>query len=192
MSILAKKSESFPPVEAGLHHAICCGVYNLGTQISEKFNTVQRQVLLQWEITDLKIDIKDKNTGETKSMARVISKQYTNSLNEKATLRKDLETWRGQMFSASEMEGFELLNLLGKNCLLQIIHRSNEARTYAKISSILPLQKGTEERESENPMKSFSLDHGEEIPPDTPQWICDIIEKSEEWQDTGDLEDIPF
>ena len=55
----------------------------------------------------------------------LIAKEYTVSLNEKANLRKDLESWRGKEIQPTELEGFDMTNLLGVQCTLQIMHNDN-------------------------------------------------------------------
>ena len=70
-----------------------------------------------------------------------VSKRYTASLHEKATLRKDLESWRGRPFTSQELEGFDLENLLSIPCLVNIIHEKKNGQTYANVASIMGLPK---------------------------------------------------
>jgi len=105
-----------------MHKAICYGVYDLGTQFNETFGNKNHKVLLQWELPEARIDIQ--KDGEDLNLPRAQSKIYTLSLHEKANLRKDLESWRGKSFTATELEGFDLKNLLGVDCQLQVIHKT--------------------------------------------------------------------
>ena len=68
--------------------------------------------IFMWELPGEEIEIE----GEMKP--RAISETYTNSLGEKANLRKMLENWRGRAFTQEEMDGFDLRNVLG----LSLIH----------------------------------------------------------------------
>jgi hypothetical protein len=71
-----------------------------------------------------------------------VSKFYTLSLNEKANLRKDLESWRGKAFSDAEIEnGFDIEKLIGANCYLNIAQND---KGKSVISAINPLPKGME------------------------------------------------
>ena len=63
---------------------------------------------------------KSRSKGEMKP--RAISETYTNSLGEKANLRKMLENWRGRAFTQEEMDGFDLRNVLGKACMISVVH----------------------------------------------------------------------
>jgi hypothetical protein len=68
----------------------------------------------------------------------MVSKFYTLSLSDKANLRKDLESWRGKQFTDAELEGFELKNLVGANCYLNLVETDKGKR---KIASIMPIKR---------------------------------------------------
>jgi len=180
MSLMAKKPEGsdIEPIEAGVHQAICIRYYDLGTHHYEWNNKEisARKVLLMWEVPDERIEI------EGKDLPRAISKQYTLSLHKKANLRDDLESWRGKNFTEKELEGFDLDNILGKNCMLNVVHNQTEKATYANIASVMPLMKSMAKKEPENQIHYFSFDDGKiEIPENTPEWIADKIRDSDEW-----------
>lgn len=62
---------------------------------------------------------------------------YTVSLNEKATLRKDLEKWRGRAFTPQELAGFDLESVIGAPAMLNIVHNAGEDGTvYSNINGI--------------------------------------------------------
>lgn len=205
--LIAKESGGgFDPVSQGLHQAVCYAIYELGTHYDERFKKSTRKCLLIWELPDERIDI-EKN-GEQVNLPRVVSKRYTVSLGEKAILRKDLQTWRGRTFTPEELKGFDLRNVLGKSCQIQIIHNSTDGKVYANVSAILPLPKGVKPLNPENPVVFYAInDSRTSLPEETPDWIRTIIVSSEEWKalmpspddgdpgNTGDLvpdDDIPF
>jgi hypothetical protein len=88
-----------------------------------------------------------------------VHKRYTFSSHEKATMRQDLEAWRGLPFSAQDLGSFKLSNLLGKSCLIGIVHTTKNGKTYANISSIMKLPKGMDVPPLVN--KLVELDLGE-------------------------------
>ena len=183
MGLMASDSgsgQTFDPLKEGLHQGICYAVYDLGTEHSERFNKDIHKVIIIWELPDERIDIE--KDGIEKNLPRAISKRYTLSLHEKATLRKDLETWRGRAFTNEELMGFDLTKLLGINCNLQVIHTHKDDRTYANISTVIPLTDGQEKKQPENPISYFSFEDEMEIPNETPGWIQDIIKTSDEWK----------
>lgn len=180
MAIIAKEDEgtSFPPTPQGVHHAVCYAVYDVGTQFNKTFGKWQRKVVVMWELPNERID-KEDSQGNVMSFPRGQIERYTLSLHEKAHLRQHLECWRGKAFTAEELQGFDITKLLGVNCQLQIIHKVVGDKTYANVSTILPLSEGMEKLEAENPVKSYSIDETS-TPTDTPEWIEKMIVESKE------------
>lgn len=139
---LPKPSEngSFELTPAGTFTAICYRFLDRGTQMNE-FNgdrKTRREVMLTWELC-----------GELMDDGRPFSasKTYTWSMHEKATLRKDLEAWRGKSFTDDDFDGpnaFNTKKLLGAPCTLTITHVTKGDRTYANVASIGKAMKGVE------------------------------------------------
>jgi hypothetical protein len=75
-------------------------------------------------------------------MPFLVRRRYTCSLHEKATLRRDLESWRGRAFTDKELEAFDLESLLSVGCLINVIHESRNGSTYANVASVMRLPKG--------------------------------------------------
>lgn len=183
-----KSNGDYEITPSGVYHAICYGVIDLGTQFHPIYEKEQRKCIILWELPDITITI----DGE--ELPRVQSKIYTLSLNKKAHLRHDLESWRGRGFSKKELEkGFELKALLGINCQLNIIHNYSEKnqREYANVESVIPLLKGSAKRTSKTDHIYFSWDEKMEIP-DMPEWILNILMKCKEYnggpQEQNDFE----
>jgi hypothetical protein len=125
---------NFQPAPAGVHQAVCVDVVDLGVlDVAWQGQTKkQHKVNVAWQINE------DRDDGKP----YLVFKRYTLSLSEKANLRKDLESWRGRKFSREEEMGFDVENIIGKNCLLNITHKDVGDRTYANVVSIMPLAKG--------------------------------------------------
>ena len=121
--------------ETGSWAATCIRIIDLGTQEREYQGktSYRRQSLIIWEI--------DGQTDD-KGEPITISKAYTASLGEKANLRKDLECWRGRPFTSDELAGFDVRNLLGKSCLLNLIKVPGQKGEKVVIASIGTLPKG--------------------------------------------------
>ena len=143
MGIVVKDSGSdFKPAPAGLHQGVCVDIVDLG-MVKSSFGGEEKEqwkVRLVWQI--------DERDAETEKRF-IVSNRYTASLHEKANLRKALESWRGRAFLPEELRGFDLENVLGANCQLQVIHASKDGKTYANIAAIVPLAKGTPQLEPE-------------------------------------------
>lgn len=134
MAIYAKRPEStFQPCPEGLHHAVCVDVVDLGI-VAGAFGD-KHKVRIVWQI-------EEENDKQRRFTAR---KQYNLTLHEKATLRKDLEAWRGRKFTEAELAGFDLEKLIGVNCQIQVVHDiSDEGSTYANVQAVVPAPKNVQ------------------------------------------------
>ena len=147
MAILAKASdkefEKFPLPDEGTVQAVCAGVWDLGMQKTSYngIDKLQHKAVIAWELNQM-IDAPD---SDYHGMPYMLSKTYTVSLYENSNLRHDLESWRGKPFSEDQVkQGFDIESLYGFNCLLGVAHVTKNDKTYANITSVLPLMKGLE------------------------------------------------
>ena len=186
MGLIAKETGggmTIDPVPSGVHIAVCYGVVDLGTHHDERYKTDKRKIRVMWELPHCRGQFE--KDGKQMDLPRAISTQYTLSLGEKANLRKDLESWRGQPFTQDQLNGFDLKVLIGKACQIQVIQkpRRDGNGLYAEVSSIMSLPKGTAVPTLENPSLFFSLDDLDKPElPDMPDWIKKIIMESQEWR----------
>lgn len=135
MGVVVSETGGGQSVPAGVYSAVCSKVYDLGQQEGYEPGTTQHKVALLWELDETKDD------GQRFIMART----YTASLNEKAKLRQDLEAWRGRRFTADELAGFDLDNILGAPCQLSVVEYTKQnGQAGTKISAVMPLGKGQE------------------------------------------------
>lgn len=133
---------SFAPPPAGNHVAICYRLIDLGTQIVEwqGVKKTQRKVLISWELPNELM-----TEGDYAGQPFTIGRRYTWSMSEKANLRHDLESWRGKAFTDDDFVGpnrFNARNIIGKPCMLSIVHESKDGNTYANIKSVAAMPKG--------------------------------------------------
>jgi len=160
---------TYESVPLGTQQAICVFVEDIGTHESSYQGKPLRnhQIIVCWALKEIMSE------GDNTGKPFMISKYYTLSLNEKANLCKDLESWRGKAFTVEEKEGFDVEKLIGANCLLGIIEAENtKGKKYAKIASISPIVSGMEKM---LPIKS-----------DVPEWITEKRKQSIEWQEQVD------
>ncbi|OGT58058.1 MAG: hypothetical protein A3E01_06610 [Gammaproteobacteria bacterium RIFCSPHIGHO2_12_FULL_63_22] len=117
-----------------MHQAVCAMVCDIGTHKGEYQGkpTLRHQAVVIWELDE------KKTLGNFAGERFQASKFYTLSLDEKANLRKDLQSWRGQPFTPEELKGFDIEKLIGANCFINVIHEDGKA----KITAITPLAKG--------------------------------------------------
>ncbi len=140
MAIIATAgdSKSYAPAPAGVHQGVCVDVIDKGVlEVTYAGKTKkQHKVSLAWQIDEARDDGK----------LHIVYKRYTLSLNEKATLRKDLESWRGRAFTRDEEMGFDVESIIGANCLLNVQHNTSGDRTYANVVAVMPISKGMTKR----------------------------------------------
>ena len=137
MAIVAKASgdgQSHTPAPVGVHRAVCVDVLDKGIlDVTYQGKTKkQHKISIAWQIDETRDDGKP----------FLVYKRYTLSLNEKSTLRKDLESWRGRAFTREEEMGFDVENVIGVCCLLNVVHATQGDKTYANVDSVMPLMKG--------------------------------------------------
>lgn len=151
------ESKAFTPAPSGAHRAVCISFIDLGTQKTEYQGQTshKRLISIRWELPDERMD---------DGRPFTISKRYTWSMSDRATLRKDLESWRGKPFERGDFgpSGFDTRRLLGVPCLLTIVHKDGQNGTFANIAAISPLPKGMGKPEVvQNPQTYVALAHGE-------------------------------
>lgn len=155
MSLLMPKKEenSFETVPEGVYTAVCYRVIDLGTQeVDFKGDKkYQHKIMLSWELHAEDVRMQDGRPFST-------HKRYTLSSNEKSALRKDLEAWRGQAFTDQDFGNFDIGVLIGKACMMQIVHNVDGDKVYANVNSIMKLPKGMETPKLENETIYFSID----------------------------------
>ena len=141
MSLTAKDSGgSFTPVSPGMHLARCYRIVDMGTQKTEFQGQAKhlQKVMLQFEVHGEDDNGKPLVTAKGEPMS--ISKNFTLSLAEKATMRKDLQAWRGRDFTPEELRGFELKNVLGAWAMITASKAlGNNGKEYTNIVSINPV-----------------------------------------------------
>ena len=196
MAITARtqsNSKKFEIIPAGSYPARCYSMIELGTN-EETYQGVSKmvnKVRITWELPTETMVFKEERGPEP----RVISKEFTLSMHEKANLRAFLENWRGKSFTEKEAEAFDVTNLLGVPCLLSITHKAaTNGNTYANISSVSLLPKGMECPEMINERQELSFDDfNQELFDQLPDFIKEKISMSEEYKTLKPSEDVvPF
>ena len=176
MPIYARnKGGDYTPAPEGLQRAVCCDVVDLGL-METKFGN-KDQIELCWQ-SEEKMD-----TGKP----FLIVKRYSPSLHPKATLRSDLESWRGKKFTDLEAFEFDLEKLLYANCQVNVVHNKTDAGTYSNVKSIVPAAKGVASLKVEDYIRRC----------ERPDWKPPKRATAEEihevpGREPGDEDDIPF
>jgi hypothetical protein len=145
MGFIAKDSGgggTFKRVPAGVFIGRCYSLIDLGTQRTDGQYGVkmQHKIRIGWELFGEDEQGNDLTTVvDGKDMPMTISKSYTMSLHEKASLRRDLSAWRGRDFTDEEAAAFDVSKLLGAYCMINVTTSENNGKTYANVGGITPL-----------------------------------------------------
>ncbi len=163
------------PIEAGAHAAVCDMIVDLGVQPSPGGQFApKRTVVLRFQIPSIRVEIT--RDGETKDLPAVISRTVGLSLNEKSTLYALLTSWRGKSFTPEELKAFDLSKVAGKPAFINVTHAVKGDRTYANLTSIMPIPKGMPAPQLEGEALVYSTDAPDPAVFDKlPEWMQDKI-----------------
>lgn len=133
---------SFERCPAGMHLARCYRIVDIGTQESTYMGQKKflHKISLFWEVHGT--DEAGKPLLMQDGRPFSIFKNYTLSWSEKSNLRIDLQSWRGKQFTQEEMRKFDLANILGAWCMLNVIDKpasDNPNKIYSNVGSISPV-----------------------------------------------------
>lgn len=185
--VIENKGEGFERCPPGLHLARCYRVIDLGTQKSEYMgeSKFQRKVMIGWEIHGTNEAGKSLSMNDGRPYS--IFKNYTLSWSDKAKLRQDLQSWRGRPFSPEEMRRFDLKNILGAWCMLNVIEREGQnGNIYSNVNGIAPVPSMIKQNglpQGANKLEIFNLTEPDmELFNTFSQNLKTKIQSSPEWQ----------
>jgi hypothetical protein len=187
------KKSTGPLVPAGSHIARCYAVIEMGTHTEEgKYGVkTNRKLRFSWELPDV-THVFDEAKGP-QPMAIHMMVNFIGG--PRSTLVKMLEAWRGRSFTKEEQQSFEIKNVLGAPCMLNVIHKETETGTYANVDSVAPLPARLR-KDMPGPINHpiyYEVEMGHNtIYKTLPEWMQDFISKSEEWtEDLGKGDEPP-
>lgn len=178
-------------LEPGRYQATCYKLIDAGTREESYQEGPLRKrhiVYIYWEVT-AKQEVDD---GEehwepiTMDDGRLFSasKKYTASLNENATLFKDLKSWRGKPFTEQDLNGFELPKVLGVTAELEMVKQAKDSDK-VRVDSVYKPDGGMKKIATQNDIVQFDIDvycqewTGESCAES--KEMCDIVEDMPPW-----------
>jgi hypothetical protein len=128
----------FAPHSEGQFAMVCVDVVDLGITVEQFPGQEPREA----HKVALVFASGERNDDKDKSLT-IVTTEMTLSMNEKANLRKFLESWRGKSYTAEQADtGVPITKLHGQAALISIEHvLTRKQRKFAKISSVAPLPK---------------------------------------------------
>jgi hypothetical protein len=189
MGFIAKDSGGgdFKRVPAGVYIGRCYSLIDLGTQLTtgQFGEKLQHKIRLSWELFGEDEQGKPLTVSiEGKEMPMTISKSYTVSLHEKASLRKDLAAWRGKDFTDEEAKAFDVSKLVGAWCMVNATQSESNGKTYTNIAGLTPLPGALKNAKPAPVHKSvlFNLDEPDmDVFGTFHEKLQDAIKRSPEW-----------
>ena len=199
MGFIAKDSGGgdFKRVPPGAYIGRCFSLIDLGTQLTsgQYGDKLQPKLRIAWELFG-----EDENGApltvmfEGKEMPMTISKQYTVSLHEKSSLRKDLAGWRGRDFTEEEAKAFDVSKLVGVYCMINATTSETNGKTYTNVAGITPLPGALKNAKpaAVHPNILFNLDAPDmNLFGSFHEKLQETIKKSPEWKRALGNADVP-
>ena len=171
-------------LEPDYYTARCYGVIITGTSFNQQFGNTQTKVTFLWELPSELINFE--KDGETVTMPRSISKSFTLSMNERATLRKNLESWIDRAFTPEELkQGVDISKFCGSACRLAVGQgQKQDGAKYNTVDKVVRLKDGNCPKLFNEKILFDITDEEQDLSEidRLPAWIQDAVRKSDEYQ----------
>ncbi len=193
--IVKQPDQKFPTAPEGTHPAVCVDEIDLGkvTSIYNGEERLRHMVRLVWQIDEQITDVEARQFQMEPGSRYVVKQDYTASLDEKAKLRKHLQSWRGRAFTPEELMGFDLESVVGASCMVSVVHNAGrKGGVFANVEGVMKTVKGmgklepmgyvrVKDRKAPTPGPATGLTSAprnyhpapEELPPSTADYITD-------------------
>jgi hypothetical protein len=178
---LPPKAKAFDPVPAGNHVARLYKITYVGTVWTEWKGEKKQtpQISITFELCN---ETKVFKEGEGARPLSISTGFITYSMGKKAKLRAFIEGMIGTVLDEEEAGNFNLEQLLGESCLLNVVHNESNGNLYANIKGLSPLIKGMTAPEIHNkPLTQDVNTMSQEAIDELPDFIKDKMKSSEEY-----------
>ncbi len=181
MSLTPPKTASKTEIPNGTHIARLYQIIHIGIghyqwQGEEKTSD---KIRLTFELCNERKEFKE---GEGEKPLS-ISREFGFSMGKKSHLRPFVEGMLGVALYDEEAKTFDLETLLGRECLVSVVHEEKNGNTYANIASASPLAKGMAAPELSNPKSLIDVDSATEEQIDAlPGFLRDKIKSSDNFK----------
>lgn len=162
----------FTPCPSGSHAAVVTMVVYLGLQPgSQMYPAPKPKLYVRFEVPgERATDANGEDLGPS-----IVGEFYTASMSEKATLRKHLEGWAGKKMTDEQAEDYDVAAILGKPCMISVVHKDKGEKTYANVAGISALPKGLPKPQAEGTLILYDDEHTEQWN-DLPEFLQKKIE----------------
>ena len=179
MKAPASTQTEFEILSSGTHRAVCSQIVGIGMQETEWQGVIseKQRIKLRFEVPDERVTW-ETSDGESKEGPKIIWLTCTFSMHKNARLRKFIQSWLGIALGDKEAYDFDVDQMLGKACLISVVHNDWQGKTYANIDSISPLMRGMDVPVIEG--ESFCFDPYHHTPEEfdrLPEWLQELVNK---------------
>jgi hypothetical protein len=185
-----KDTGDFKVLPAGTHVARLYSIVHIGV-LDEEYMGEPKQtdkIRLGFEVDEEKIGEGD----NAKPMS--VFDEFTLSMHEKANLRKFVEGIIGTQLRDDEAAAFDLEDLLGRTCMINVQHKvSRKGTTWPKIISVSPLPKSVTPPPATNDKFVFDVDSFDQSKFDTlPSFVQNKVKSSYNYKRANGLTSMPL
>jgi hypothetical protein len=174
----------------GNHIARCYQLVDLGMQDSPRYGNASHKLRFAWELCE---ELRDFGKGKVEPYSVSMTVNFFFGKNSNFT--KLLEGWKGGTFTDEEFARFELKTLVGKACMVNVVHATSGENEYANVASISPVPQKWKDRvpAMHNPPLYFEVEMG----PSSreflllPEFLQKIVSNCHEWRDSGTILSAP-
>lgn len=175
MKIKDRVKPKVPTVVPGVYMAVCVGIIDLGEQYSEAYKSFSNKVKFVWALPSETIEI------DGKVEEKQLSREFSVATKETSKLRGFLSSWNSKKFTDEEFAEFELFDMIGKTCMLNVV--TSTSGEYANVESIMPIPNGLPVPASKTATFRWDMDNwDDEAFKKLPEWTQDQIKKSTQYQ----------
>ena len=165
----------------GNHIARCYQIIDLGTQDQPQYGNTAHKIRFTWELPE---ELHDFGKGKQEPFA--VSMTVNFFVGRNSNLQKLLEGWKGGTFSEKDWDNFELRKLVGRACMVNVVHATVNDVDYANVASVSPVPAKWADRVPApiNPPIYFEVEMG----PNSkefkalPEFMQKMIDKCHEWK----------
>ena len=166
------KEKKYVPCPEGTQTGRISGVFNVGRQPDKGFGA-SRKWIFEVEVSSA--------LREDGSRFR-LTKWMQESIFRKANMRKAIEAALGRSLTEAEAAGFDIRTILGKPCLVTVVHKDGENGINANIEGFAALPAGMTAPELMAKPIAYNFEaDGRSIPDEVPEFIQKAIKESAEW-----------
>lgn len=178
-----KGSSDFQIVPKGNHVARVYQIIHIGTIPSTWQGETRDRDCVRIGF-ELPLELRKFGEDDEKKPMVINTGNVTNSMGEKSKLRPLVEGIIGTRLHEEEAPYFELTDVLGMECMVNIVHETKSDKTYARIASTAPVPKGMKVPEAINEpwILDFNDNWSDMQYRALPDFLKDMIASSKEYR----------